>query len=78
MKLIKWLKRKAPKAPADNRSLIVDTGLIPGTFSGGRDVDMKVLLREIEQHLSKIASCVQHDHHRHGDRVSLSIKDWNA
>jgi hypothetical protein len=34
-------------------------------------------LKKIEQHLEKLASCVQTSHRNYGDRVSISTKHWN-
>ncbi len=39
--------------------------------------ELLVTLRAIEKHLEHIARCVKVDHHRHGDRYSVSTKHWN-
>ena len=35
-------------------------------------------LKKIEKHLALLAETVKVNHHRHGDRVSLSTKHWNS
>jgi len=39
--------------------------------------DLLSTLKKIEQHLSRIASCVKENHHDFGDRNSISSKHWN-
>lgn len=39
--------------------------------------ELLATLKAIEQHLSHLAHCVKVDHHRHGDRYSMSTKHWN-
>lgn len=36
------------------------------------------LLREQNEHLSKLSGCVQSNHYGYGDRHSLSTKHWNS
>lgn len=39
--------------------------------------ELLATLQRIERHLARIASTVRSEHHKHGDRHSLSTKHWN-
>lgn len=34
-------------------------------------------LNSIDEKLKPLSDCVKENHHRHGDRVSISTKHWN-
>ena len=39
--------------------------------------DIKQMQISTDNHLEKLASCVQEKHHGHGDQASISTKHWN-